>query len=60
MTTSVSPAGSPRSRGTCFLVGGFRARFTSTWERTGRVEVCEPPQRLIVVTSQTGETGAID
>jgi uncharacterized protein YndB with AHSA1/START domain len=38
-------------------VGGeFRARFTSTWEGTGRVEVCEPPRRLLVVTKQTNET----
>jgi uncharacterized protein YndB with AHSA1/START domain len=30
--------------------GEFRARFTSQWEGTGRVEACEPPQRLLVVT----------
>jgi uncharacterized protein YndB with AHSA1/START domain len=38
------------------LGGEFRARFTSQWEGTGRVEACEPPQRLLVVTRQWGET----
>lgn len=38
-------------------VGGeFQARFTSAWEGTGRVEACEPPRRLLVVTRQTGES----
>jgi uncharacterized protein YndB with AHSA1/START domain len=33
------------------LGGEFRAHFyTSGWEGTGRVEVCEPPRRLLVVT----------
>ena len=33
------------------LGGEFRARFFATgWEGTGRVEACEPPQRLQVVT----------
>jgi uncharacterized protein YndB with AHSA1/START domain len=32
------------------LGGEFRARFTSGWEGTGRVEVCEPPQHLRVTT----------
>jgi uncharacterized protein YndB with AHSA1/START domain len=35
------------------LGGEFRARFTSQWEGTGRVEACEPPRRLTVVTKQT-------
>lgn len=31
--------------------GGFRAHFDSSgWEGTGRVEVCDPPQRLLVMT----------
>ena len=30
--------------------GAFRARFTSGWEGTGRVEACEPPKRLLVHT----------
>ena len=31
--------------------GAFRARyFASEWEGTGRVEVCEPPQRLLILT----------
>jgi uncharacterized protein YndB with AHSA1/START domain len=38
-------------------VGGeFAARFTSGWEGTGRIEVCEPPRRL-VVTNRDDETG---
>jgi uncharacterized protein YndB with AHSA1/START domain len=37
-------------------VGGeFRARFTSGWEGTGRVEACDPPRRLLVLTAETGE-----
>jgi uncharacterized protein YndB with AHSA1/START domain len=33
------------------LGGEFRARFfASGWEGTGRVEACEPPRRLLVVT----------
>jgi uncharacterized protein YndB with AHSA1/START domain len=33
------------------LGGEFRARFFSSgWEGTGRVEACEPPQRLLMVT----------
>lgn len=35
--------------------GAFHARFTSSWEGTGRVEECEPPRRLLVVTQGTGE-----
>lgn len=35
------------------LGGAFRAHFfASGWEGTGRVDVCEPPQRLLVVTRQ--------
>ena len=31
------------------LGGEYRARlFSSGWEGTGRVEACEPPQRLLV------------
>jgi len=33
------------------LGGAFRARFfASGWEGTGRVDACEPPRRLLVVT----------
>jgi uncharacterized protein YndB with AHSA1/START domain len=33
------------------LGGEFRARFfASGWEGTGRVEVCEPPRHLLVLT----------
>jgi uncharacterized protein YndB with AHSA1/START domain len=33
------------------LGGVFRARFFSSgWEGTGRIEVCEPPQRLLLAT----------
>ena len=30
--------------------GGFTARFTSGWEGSGRVDVCERPHRLLVTT----------
>ena len=33
----------------------FQATFTSGWVGTGRIETCEPPQRLVVITQQTGE-----
>ncbi len=38
-------------------VGGeFRARFlASGWEGTGRVEVCEHPRRLLLLTRQSGK-----
>jgi uncharacterized protein YndB with AHSA1/START domain len=33
------------------LGGEFRAHFfASGWEGTGRIDVCEPPQRLLVLT----------
>jgi len=39
------------------LGGVFRARFTSAWEGSGRVDVCEPPTRLVVtMTDEDGET----
>ena len=38
------------------LGGSFRARFfASGWEGTGRVEFCEPPQRLLVRTKDVDE-----
>jgi len=37
------------------LGGDFRARFTSGWEGTGRVEACEPPRRLRVLTRDADE-----
>src|SRR5919201_6323215 len=38
------------------LGGEFRARFFSSgWEGTGRVEACEPPQRLLLLTKDPGE-----
>jgi uncharacterized protein YndB with AHSA1/START domain len=36
------------------LGGEFRATFTSGWEGAGRVDVCEPPRRLLV-TMRPGE-----
>ncbi len=45
------------------LGGEFRARFfASGWEGTGRVELCEPPQRLLVRTTDLdeGEEHAIE
>jgi uncharacterized protein YndB with AHSA1/START domain len=35
-------------RGDLTVGGEFEARFTSSWTGPGRVEVCEPPQRLLV------------
>ena len=37
-----------RVEGDLALGGAFHARFTSGWEGPGRVEVCEPPRRLLV------------
>jgi uncharacterized protein YndB with AHSA1/START domain len=38
------------------LGGEFRARFfTSGWEGTGRVEACEPPHRLLLLTRGADE-----
>ena len=38
------------------LGGEFRARFfASGWEGTGRVEACEPPQRLLVRITDADE-----
>jgi uncharacterized protein YndB with AHSA1/START domain len=34
--------------GALHLGGEFRATFTSGWEGHGRVDVCEPPRRLLV------------
>ncbi|MGI8869596.1 MAG: SRPBCC family protein [Mycobacteriales bacterium] len=31
--------------------GEFQARFTSSWEGPGRVDVCEPPHRLLLTMS---------
>ena len=40
------------------LGGEFRARFFSSgWEGTGRVEACEPPRRLLLLTEQPGQSG---
>ena len=40
------------------LGGEFRARlFASGWEGTGRVEACEPPQRLLLLTQGPGRAG---
>jgi uncharacterized protein YndB with AHSA1/START domain len=38
------------------LGGEFRARFfASGWEGTGRVDACEPPRRLLLLTMQPGQ-----
>ena len=40
--------------------GEFRARFfASGWEGTGRVEVCEPPQRLLILTRSPDEPDGV-
>jgi uncharacterized protein YndB with AHSA1/START domain len=40
-----------RVEGELRLGGEFRASFTSSWEGTGRVDVCEPPRRLVLTMS---------
>lgn len=43
------------------LGGRFTARFTSGWEGTGEVLVCERPDRLVVATTQAdGETTTVE
>ena len=43
------------------LGGEFRARFfASGWEGTGRVERCEPPRRLLVLTKDADDPDAPD
>ena len=37
------------------LGGEFGALFTSSWEGRGRVDVCEPPRRLLVTMSPGAE-----
>ncbi len=32
------------------LGGEFRARYFDGWEGTGRIEACEPPRHLLVLT----------
>jgi uncharacterized protein YndB with AHSA1/START domain len=40
------------------LGGEFRAHFfASGWKGTGRVEACEPPRRLLVLTEMPGQVG---
>lgn len=40
--------------------GEFRARyFASGWEGTGYVEVCEPPQRLLILTRSPDEPDGV-
>src|SRR5580700_7303544 len=38
------------------LGGEFRARFFDGWEGTGRVEACEPPQRLLLATKHHSQS----
>jgi uncharacterized protein YndB with AHSA1/START domain len=41
------------------LGGEFRARFfASGWEGTGRVDVCEPPRHLLVMTKHVRQADA--
>jgi uncharacterized protein YndB with AHSA1/START domain len=43
------------------LGGEFRARFfASGWEGKGRVEACEPPERLLVLTKDADEPDELD
>ncbi len=36
--------------------GEFRARFFDGWEGTGRVDMCEPPRHLLVMTKHVRQT----
>lgn len=46
--------------GDLILGGQFRAHyFASGWEGTGRVEVCEPPRRLLISTVSADEPDAL-
>jgi uncharacterized protein YndB with AHSA1/START domain len=38
------------------LGGAFHARFFDGWEGTGRVETCNPPQRLLVLTKHVRQS----
>lgn len=40
--------------------GAFTAAFTSSWNGPGRVDVCEPPRRLLVTTGEAGEETEIE
>src|SRR6476660_615163 len=40
--------------------GAFRARwFASGWEGTGRIEVCDPPRRLLIQTSSPDQPDGV-
>lgn len=41
-----------RVEGDLRLGGVFLASFTSGWEGPGRVDVCDPPRRLVVIMAQ--------
>jgi uncharacterized protein YndB with AHSA1/START domain len=41
------------------LGGTFAARFTSGWEGSGRVDVCEPPYRLLLTMSAALEDDTV-
>jgi len=42
------------------LGGEFRARyFASGWEGTGRVEACEPPHRMLILTRSPNEPDGV-
>ena len=54
---SRQPAGTARSRATFVSAVDTRARlFSSGWEGTGRVEGCEPRQRLVVRIKDADES----
>ncbi|HEX6763783.1 MAG TPA: SRPBCC family protein [Gaiellaceae bacterium] len=41
------------------LGGTFGARFTSGWEGSGRIDVCEPPYRLLLTMSAALEDDTV-
>ena len=51
----------PNHGGLVGVGGEYRARlFSSGWEGTGRVEACEPPQRLLVRITDADESDEQD
>jgi uncharacterized protein YndB with AHSA1/START domain len=48
-----------RVEGDLRLGGQFRASFTSGWEGPGRVDVCDPPRRLLVTMDQDKDDATV-
>src|SRR6476646_8777298 len=60
-TQAASPTGSAKSRASCASAESSAPNSSASgWHGTGRVEACEPPQRLLVLTKDTEEPEAPD